>query len=146
NYCKYGSRNRLSLLEDTTKIRKEVTRKLKNYSVVTREPKKPCIKIVDIAGDLNEEKLTTCVVMQNGSILHHETDFRIKTIKKMKKTYMAIVECDPITFKKITDVGRLTIGWSVCRIYEHVGVFRCFQCGGFNHKAADCQVEVIPRY
>ncbi|KAK9701828.1 hypothetical protein QE152_g30328 [Popillia japonica] len=124
--------------EDTTKIRKEVTRKLKNYSVVTREPKKPCIKIVDIADDLNTR---TCIVKQNGSILHHETDFRIKTIKKMKKTYMAIVECDPITFKKITDVGRLTIGWSVCRIYEHVGVFRCFQCGGFNHKAADCQVE-----
>ncbi|KAK9751420.1 Reverse transcriptase (RNA-dependent DNA polymerase) [Popillia japonica] len=108
--------------EDTTKIRKEVTRKLKNYSVVTREPKKPCIKIVDIADDLNEEKLRTCIVKQNGSILHHETDFRIKTIKKMKKTYMAIVECDPITFKKLTNVGRLTLGWSVCRIYEHAVV------------------------
>ena len=35
---------------------------------------------------------------------------------------------------------KLNVGWCSCRVFEHVRIFRCFKCGGFNHKANDCKV------
>ncbi|KAK9685376.1 hypothetical protein QE152_g38086 [Popillia japonica] len=124
--------------EDTSKIRKEVSKKLKNYSVTTREPKNPCVKIMDIDEELDEEKLKLNLVKQNDTV-RSESDICVKTIKKLKKTYMAIVECDPVTFNRIMENSQLAVGWSVCRVFEDVGVFR----GGFNHKATDCNTKMM---
>ncbi|KAI4456596.1 zinc finger fyve/phd-type [Holotrichia oblita] len=71
--------------EDTGKIRKEITKKLKNYTVSSRQPRKPCIKILDIAEEIEDEMLIMNITKQNLSVLHEGSDIRVKTIKKMKK-------------------------------------------------------------
>ena len=62
-------------------------------------------------------------------------------IKQMRSKYMAIVECDPLTYQMISKEQFLYINWSRCRVFEYVGVFRCFKCGGFNHHAENCSSE-----
>lgn len=54
---------------------------------------------------------------------------------------MAIVECDPLSAEKILKQEKISIGWSICRVFEYVHVFRCFKCGDYDHKATECKKE-----
>ena len=65
----------------------------------------------------------------------------VRVFKKKRTKYMAIVVCDPLTFKKTLDEKNLYINWSRCRVFEYISVFRCFKCGGFNHHAEKCDRE-----
>ena len=78
---------------------------------------------------------------QNAFILHENIELEVKLVKKMWTACMAIVECDPLTFSMILKREKLNAGWCGYRVFEHVRVFRCFKCEGFNHKANDCKVS-----
>ena len=128
--------------EEVEKIKNAAERNLKkNYEINTPQQKNPKIKIVDIENNMDKQKLENCMIKQNAFIKHDDLYINVKVIKKMKTKFMAIVECDPITFQKIIDRGKLGIDWSMCRVFEYISVFRCFKCGDFDHRAKECDSE-----
>lgn len=130
-------------MEDIERLKRETQKKLqKGYVVKTYSKKSPRLKIVGFEDELNSDELMECLFKQNACINKTTAKIETKIIKKMKNLFMAIVECDPSTFKSILDQGKVNIGWSVCRVFEHVQVLRCFKCGGFNHIAATCKSDI----
>lgn len=128
--------------EEQDKLKKAAEKKLtKNYQITAPELKNPCIKIVDIEEDYQNEDLLNYIKRQNLNVQHDSLHMEVKVFKKMKKNYMAIVECDPVTQKMILDEKFVYINWSRCRVFEYISVFRCFRCGGFNHHAENCETE-----
>ena len=75
---------------------------------------------------------------------HDKIELKVLAFKRMKTRYMAIIECDPTTWKLVMKEGKLCIGWSAsCRVFDYLRLFRCYKCAGFGHKAADCEVGVL---
>ncbi|KAK9754733.1 hypothetical protein QE152_g997 [Popillia japonica] len=111
--------------EDVEKIKKATEKKMK--------------KLTDIEEDMTEEELKTSIINQNSCMQHDNLDVRVLVIKKMRSKFMAILEVDPVSFQEVTKKEKLCIGWSMCRVFEYVRVFRCFKCGGFDHKAEGCK-------
>lgn len=121
------------------KIQKVAEKKLsRQYQVKAPELKNPCVKIVDITENISQEELINCIQKQNAFVNHEKMQMTVKVIKKMKKNFMAIIECDPLTFKKILDENSLFINWDLCRVFEYISVHRCFKCAGFNHNSDNC--------
>lgn len=129
--------------EEQEKIKKAAEKKLtKNYEIKAPELKNPCIKIIDIQDKLEADELINCILKQNVYLQDMKNIFlKLRIIKKMRRNYMAIVECDPLAYKKIISEGHLCINWSRCRVFEYIGVFRCFKCAGFDHHAENCNSE-----
>lgn len=66
----------------------------------------------------------------------------IKVIQRTeRKEEIMLMEVDPYTHKGLIEKGKLLVGWKVCRIYDYIGILRCFNCYGFNHFARDCRNE-----
>lgn len=128
--------------EEQNKIKKAAEKELtKLYQVKAPELKNPLIKIVDIEEKLTNEELVNSIKRQNKSIISETMEIDVKVNKKMKQTFMAILEVDPITFQKIMQEHSLSIGWKKCRVFEYIPVFRCFNCGGYNHHSKDCNIK-----
>lgn len=126
--------------EEVEKIKSAAEKKLKkSYEIKTPEQKNPRIKIVDLEEALDKEVLEDAILKQNSFLNHDDVLLDIKVVRKMKSRYMAIAECDPLTSYKILNHGKLSIGWSICRVFEYIPVFRCFNCGDYDHKASECQ-------
>lgn len=124
------------------KIKAVAEKKLnKNYKINIPEQKNPCIKIVDLEENMEENILKDNILKQNSFLNKDKANLQIKVVKKMKSRYMAIVECDPDSFMQIMECGKLNIGWTVCRVFEYVRVYRCFKCGSFDHKIDECKKE-----
>lgn len=64
-------------------------------------------------------------------------------IKSLRATYggtQTAVICLPIDkAKKLLAVGKVKIGWTICRIRESVRPMTCFKCLDFGHMAKDCK-------
>lgn len=125
--------------EDSVKIRDAAEKKLKKkYNIKVPTLNNPCIKVIGIDEELDDNDIKTCILKQNTDILHDNLDIKVKTVKKMKTKFMCIIETDPVSYEKIMKKEKLSIGWNICRVYEYLQIFRCFNCHGFNHLAKDC--------
>ncbi|KAI4469434.1 zinc finger cchc-type superfamily [Holotrichia oblita] len=128
---------------EVDKLKTEAQNKLhKNYVIKTYPKKNPRVKIVGFEDEYTEESLLRCINKQNSQLNLSLAQITVKLIKKMKTTFMAILECDPSTFQRFMKQEKVNIGWSICRVFEHIRVLRCFRCGGFNHIAANCKSTV----
>lgn len=129
--------------EDSAKIKDAAEKKLKKkYSIKLPELVNPCLKVIGIDDDLEADELKACILKQNQIVQDEKSILNIKVLKKMKTKKMAIIETDPGTFAFIMNHGKLSIGWSICRVFEYVNIFRCYKCAGFGHMAKDCTEDV----
>lgn len=129
--------------EDSGKIKDAAEKKLKKkYSIKVPQLINPCIKIIGIEEEIEENDLKSCILKQNSFIQHEKSYISVKVLKKMKTKYMCIIEVDPLTYNRIMKEGRLSIGWNICKVFEYVNVHRCFRCAGFDHIAKDCSREI----
>lgn len=129
--------------EEIDKVKKAAEKSLgKNYQVKVPNQRKPCVKIIDIDEEYKDEELINAIKKQNAHIRHRNMELRVVVFKKMKTRYQAIIECDPTTFNNIIKEEHISIGYMSCRVHEYVRIYRCFKCGGFNHKADECVSDI----
>jgi len=110
---------------------------------VVKEPKKRKLKIkifdVDREDCENEEDFWKKIEEQNkcgrdgvrGKILHKAENLKSRGVT-------LIIEVNTDAGKQLLDLGRLKIGWRMCRVQEYAGILRCFKCCGYFHFAKDC--------
>lgn len=128
--------------DDIEKVRNATEKKLKKkYDIRIPEQRNPKIKIVGIEEDFDEASVENMIRKQNAHVIKENHIIDVKIIKKMKTRYMSIAECDPSCYALIMENENLSIGWSICRKYEYVPVFRCYKCGNFDHEADECTAE-----
>lgn len=115
------------------------------YKVNQPKLKRPRFKIIGVEQEeeaLDDEKLLSTIIKQNGLNMQegHE-DMKI-IYKKMNKKYKNVsisIESDPVMFNEIIKRGRLNIGWKKYRVLEDIYIIRCYKCWGFNHFAKECK-------
>ncbi|KAK9737900.1 hypothetical protein QE152_g10327 [Popillia japonica] len=138
--------------EDSEKLKNAADKKIKKkYNIKVPELVNPSVKILDIEDSFTEKELEDYILKQNAFLKHEDLVLKIKISRKMKtkymlkikisrkmKTkYMAVMEVDPLTHTRILNEGKLSIGWSTCRVFDYIRVFRCFRCWGFDHRASE---------
>lgn len=108
-----------------------------------KEPKKRKLKIkiydIDKEDCVNEKDFWNKVEEQNeggregirGKIIH-------KTANSSLRGVTVIAEVDTDTRKRLLDLGKVKIGWRMCRVQDYIGILRCFKCCGYWHYAKDC--------
>lgn len=125
--------------DDAEKLKKEATEKMGDkYETKMQEKKYPKIKIIGLEENYTNEDLENSIRHQNSAILEN-SKIKVVVVKKMKTKYMAILEVDPETFKKIMESGMLLVDLSVCTVFEHVDLLRCFRCTGYHHTNKNCK-------
>lgn len=128
--------------EDIEKLKAEVESnnilKTKlNVKVPTR--RLPRILIRDIAEEINKENLQEALVEQNEVFT---TDSKVEPLfnfKGKRNTQSWVVALDPDAFRKVMKSGKVNIGWTSCRISEHLRPLQCYNCLRLGHVAAQCE-------
>ena len=102
----------------------------------------PRLVIKDIPTDMDRERLVAAVAQQN---LKSKSAEDIKLIywypKQDRRTTSAVIETSPAVRTELLHQGRIYIGWSACRITDHLRITQCFRCLGFGHIAKDCKAK-----
>lgn len=132
--------------EEVNKLKEVVNEKLgSDYTIKIPNLRNPMIKIVGLSKSYEKETLLKYIVSQNENIEHKINTFNVIVVKKMVKKYMAIVEINPELYKEIIEErnGRINVDWDSCRVYEHFNIVKCFNCGRYGHKAAECKNNSI---
>lgn len=124
--------------EDVDRLKKEALEKMgDDYEMKTQDKKNPKIKIIGLEENYNKEELKNSIKSQNNTITEN-SKIEVIVIKQMKTRFMAIMEVDPETFKAVMKSGHLLVDLSVCSVFEHVDVLRCFKCTGYHHTNKNC--------
>lgn len=128
--------------EELEKIENEVKNKLgSNYVISPHENRIPRIKIIGIEDEINEADLINSILEKNEFL--KDAKLKVVKIKKMKTKFMAILEIDCISFKKAMDKGVIFVDFSVCTVFEHLDILRCYKCTGYYHSAQNCTKSQI---
>lgn len=115
------------------------------YTVESPALKRPKLKIFninneDISMDDSDDVIIDLIVKWNelntGEGLHMKV--LKKTVNRFKNIDM-ILELDSRSHSLLLKQGRVKLGWSRCRVFNHVSVLQCYNCMGFHHFAKDCK-------
>lgn len=100
----------------------------------------PRLLIRDVPADLDKEQFVKGLVKQNASEFP-ESDVKLVYMfpPKDRKTTSVVVEVPPDLRNRLLERGRVYVGWTSCRIGDHVRITQCYKCLGFGHIARLCK-------
>lgn len=102
----------------------------------------PRLAVRDIPAEMDRERFMAFLAQQN---LNNRSLEGIKLIYwypgKDGRAAMAVIETSPETRAELLGQGRVFIGWSACRVADHLRITQCFRCLGFGHIAKDCKAR-----
>jgi hypothetical protein len=130
--------------EDRDKLKKDAENKLgEKYEINIPQLKNPRLKIFGLSEKYESAQLIGLIRKQN----HEINDTAIIEVRKNEKVknrniFVAVLEVDAETFRKLMSVGKINIGWDRCPVFEDISVDRCFKCEGYFHKSAKCTNKV----
>ena len=118
----------------------------KHITAVVPKKNNPKVIIHDIESYFPECELVDAILRQNPTIQQCLLDTSQQMTKRfMKKTkdgvcQYAVLEVSPQIYKTMMKESKIFIGFSRCSVKSYTPVLRCFQCLGYSHVAADCQI------
>lgn len=100
------------------------------------------IEIKDIDEITTKEEVFQSVVGK----FDDEKEFSMSIIKSLRNAYgetqTAVVGLPKVVARKMTEAGKLRIGWVVCRVREKTSPIRCFKCLNFGHRSRACRSTI----
>lgn len=95
------------------------------------------IEVRDMDEVTTKEEICTALINQFGANDIKETD--IKSLRRSYGDTQSAVVSLPIGIgRKALMVGKIRIGWVICRIREQVTLKKCYRCLEFGHFASKC--------
>lgn len=127
---------------ETMKVKQIVNEKLGDeYEVILPAIKDPRVRITNINTDIPDDSIINELKLNNDCI--KEAEMKLVTVipKKFRSstTNDAIIEVKSDIYRKLIDIGVLSLPWRECKVYEHLYLKRCFKCNGFSHIANQCK-------
>lgn len=96
---------------------------------------------------MTDEKVVAQLVRKNLAGVGPEQASAIKVVSKddprTRETGARILQLPRELLPRVLRLERLMIGWSSCRLVEHLGILRCFKCCAFGHPVRRCEVERV---
>lgn len=100
----------------------------------------PRLKVRDIPSDIDRSRFVGDLIKQN---LEGIADDAVRLVywspARGQGGPSAVIEVPPDVRGKLLRQGRIYLGWSSCRVMDHLRILQCFRCLGFGHIAKNCQ-------
>uniref|UniRef100_A0ABD2X700 Uncharacterized protein n=1 Tax=Trichogramma kaykai TaxID=54128 RepID=A0ABD2X700_9HYME len=104
----------------------------------------PRVAVHDIPVDFPSDKICSTIISQN---LPDASPDDLKVVylypAGTKKHRSCIVQLKPELRARIVERKRVCIGWSSCRISDHVRIMQCYKCCGFSNMKDKCENEEV---
>lgn len=126
--------------EDAKKVKDTIEKELKNKYVI-EDPKKikPRIRVVGIPQDQSIENLCEVIINQNKIDNDEQKSLKIIYTSPIKNNeYYVKVEGDMHVIKSLLQKENISVGWNRCRVFEELGIIRCFNCNKYGHLSKFC--------
>lgn len=100
----------------------------------------PRLVIRDIPADIDKQHFLRDLVKQN---LESTNEGDVKLVYwfpiKNRRNTSAIIEVSSEIRNRLMSQARVYLGWSSCRVADHVRVLQCYKCLNFGHIAKNCR-------
>lgn len=100
----------------------------------------PRLLIRDIPAETDKQQFVENLVKQN---LDKTNVADVKLVYwssvKAQKSVNAVIEVSSSTRSELLKRGRVYLGWSSCRVSDHLRITQCYKCLGFGHLSTKCQ-------
>lgn len=140
NFTKNGVSIGCESLGDKNKLREELERKMGKEFIIQEAlvPAKK-FKIIGVDNNLTKEEIAEAILKQNQL----ELDLKILKVTKITDHSSMVILEVARGVEQISGMNKLKIQWRICKISGFDSVYRCFNCYGYNHKAANCTNPAI---
>jgi len=97
------------------------------------------MEVLDLDICATEDEVLAALAQQLGTDAK-SLDARVAVLPPNKQEQrIAVVNLDDVTARRLSELGKLKIGWLSCRIRPRVEVERCYHCLDFGHTKARCK-------
>ncbi|CAG4989836.1 unnamed protein product [Parnassius apollo] len=143
------SNNKVRVEFDSEEDRDETLKRLSDSKDVTAEPARkfrPMIILKGISVDTASEELLDIIKFQNADLtelITQQDDLRLcfKRTNKNPNLYNAVFRVQPNLWRKIINIGRLSIDHQRIHVEEFSPFMQCHKCYQFGHTKNKCTAE-----
>ncbi|KMQ91289.1 putative 50 kda protein in type i retrotransposable element r1dm [Lasius niger] len=99
----------------------------------------PWIIIHNIPAELTEDEMKGQLAKQNEEGTEKDIKVIYRYLLHPGKQYSScVLEVRPETRQKFVSMEQVFLGWSTCRVADHVKVLQCYKCLSFGHLVKNC--------
>lgn len=110
---------------------------------VSRPTKKmPRLALYGVPSEMTSEEIGQSLIKLNKleeSEVNDQLKFIFKFGKRDQITTNHVIQVSPELRKKLIKLGKIFLGWSCCRVEDHIQISRCYKCNGFGHVGKFCK-------
>lgn len=108
--------------------------------IKTKSKMNPRLVVHDIPAELDSDYIVNSIVEQN---VPDAAPGDVKLVYQYpvrdgKKHRSCVIETMPALRSRLLNRQKITIGWSACRVNDHVTILQCYKCQRFGHLANNC--------
>lgn len=127
--------------EKTSRFQTAIQGALGTDATVRSRIQETQIEIKDLDEITTDQEIIEALIAETG-----DQELGTKAIKSLRKAYYgtqsAVVTLPTEAAKKVTKVGKLRIGWAICRVRELLKPMKCYKCWQYGHIARNCNSSV----
>lgn len=131
---------------DSADDREALSRAIKgtktNITATPLQNKRPLIRLVGVANDLNDAQIPVALVNQNKKLIPGVDSGDLKVIRRTRgrasSLFNVILEVAPKVWASLRD-QKVHLGYQIVPVLDQTPMLQCYNCMGFGHTARECR-------